>query len=142
MLGEVHTGLHAHFTAADNHHIASPILLGVHDGISRHSDVGPVHAGNVGNDRLGAHSGDHRVIAGPATMSGVTRVFMHHFDVPLGQPGAIKIVLIVLQCPLEGDVVGVLDGAAQLVAGLKQSDLVSAVGRGTLLHACRRGRRR
>ena len=125
LLGQEHAGLHANLAAADDDHVvADPI--GVHDGLGGHGDICAVGAGNLGHHRFSAQGGDDHVILPLDHVRGDPGIH-HHPDVPLGHLGDQE-VLVILQRPFEGDVVGVLDGAPQLVGGLKESDLVSPVG--------------
>ncbi len=89
----------------------------MHNGIGGNGDIGAVSTGQLGDDGLSAYGGDDHVVLAINHLRGDPGVHDHP-DVPLGHLGD-EVVLIVLQRPLEGDVVGVTDGTAQLVGGLK-----------------------
>lgn len=124
VLRQEHTGLYAHFTAADDHNVLAD-LLGVHNGIGGNGDIFALCAGNAGDYRLCAHSGDDGVIA--VFHHGRGGFGIQHYLDALFVDLMDQVVLVVPEGPLEGDVVCMTDGAAQLMLLLVDGDLMATV---------------
>ena len=125
LLSQIHTGLHADFAAADDDHIVAHGLR-VDHGLGGNHDMGLVQTGDGGLGGGGAQRGDDHVkplrldhLGGGAGVElHVNGPLFHLMD---------QVLLEVAQRPLEGDKVGVIDRAAQMILRLVERDLVAAV---------------